>query len=120
MAVTSIVLTDLGEAWSVDRWQGLSTAPAYIGVGTGSTAAAKGDTTLGTEVESRVATSNSEAAADKLLMAATVVFTATRAMREAGVFLLVSGGTMLIRAVYDVINVGSGDAITYNFRLEQT
>ena len=120
MAVTSIVLTNNGEFWSIDRWQGTSSSPGFIGVGTGSTAATKADTALQTEVESRVATSNSEAAADKLQMVATIVFSATRVMREAGVFLSSSGGIMIIRAVHDIINVANLDAITYTFTLEQT
>lgn len=124
MAVTSIVLTNVGRAFCAQRLDGTVGPMTHIGCGTGSTAANVADTALGTEVETRAAVTRSNVTTtitnDTLRHVGTVTFSATRTMREAGLFSASSAGTMMIRLVHDAIGVASGDAITYTIDFQQT
>ncbi len=89
---------------------------SHIAVGTGTVAAAAGDTALGTELARKAAT--------YAHTAGTKVFTfettfdpgeATGAITEAGVFNATTAGTMLDRVVFAVINKGADDTLTQKF-----
>ena len=95
----------------------------YLAIGTGTTAAAAGDTTLQTEIASgggsraaatlsRVTTSVTN---DTAQLVYTWTFSSSFAVTECGVFSASSGGTLLARQVFAALNVASGDtlAITY-------
>lgn len=87
---------------------------SYIGVGSGATAAAIGDTALQTQIV-RVAATYSYAA-KVITMAATLgAGTGTGAITEAGVFNASSAGTMLNHVVFSVINKGAADTMTVTF-----
>lgn len=126
MAVTSIVFTKVGRQWLVDVADGTSsTLMKYIAAGTGTTAAANTDTTLGTEVESRATGTQSQvnvngSAGDSAQVVGTVTFTASRAVTESGLFDASSSGNMGFRAVFDAINVGSGDGIQFTWTWSPT
>lgn len=121
MAVTSIVYTQKGEEFTVDKLDETSSLlPNDVGSGTGTTAANKADTTLQTEVESRVTATLTQPSADKLRAVATCSYTANRAVTEVGLFDATSGGNLIIRAVFDAINVSSGDSIEFTIDLEFT
>lgn len=95
----------------------------YLAIGTGTTAAAVGDTALQTEIStnggaraaatlSRVTTTVTN---DTAQFVYTWTFSGSFAVTECGVFSASSGGTLLARQVFSALNVVSGDtlAITY-------
>lgn len=88
----------------------------YIAVGTGSVAAAAGDTALGTEL-ARAAATYAHANGTKVFTFQTTFAagTATGAITEAGVLNAASAGTLLDRVVFSVINKGAADTLTVTF-----
>jgi hypothetical protein len=92
----------------------------YHGVGTGNTAEAVGDTTLVTEVESRVSGTQAENAANIYESVGTVTATGARAIVEHGVFSASSAGTLLDRTVFSVVNLATNDSIQCTYRLTLT
>jgi hypothetical protein len=86
----------------------------WIAVGTDSTAAAVGNTALGTEV-ARVATTVSGGTVSTNTVTYVSTFpagTGTGALVEAGIFNASSAGTLLSRTVFSVVNKGSADEMT--------
>jgi len=86
----------------------------WIAVGTDSTAAAVGNTTLGTEV-ARVATTVSGGTVSTNTVTYVSTFpagTGTGALVEAGIFNASSAGTLLSRTVFSVVNKGAADEMT--------
>jgi hypothetical protein len=86
----------------------------YIGVGTSGTAAALGNTTLGTEIAREAVTvAGGSTSGTTIIYSATFAAgTGTGALQEAGIFQSSSGSTMLSRVVYPVINKGAGDTVS--------
>jgi hypothetical protein len=86
-------------------------ALSHMAIGTGSTAAAAGDTTLGTEA-GRVALTSTTVTANAVAYVATFgAGTGTGAITEAGLFNASSSGDMLCRTVFSVINKGAADTL---------
>ncbi len=114
------VFTDVGENLTTDFWDGAASAPAnwYIAQGTGVAAAAKGDTTLGTEsAESRVISTDTQPSADQNQHVSTITATGTRAITEMGLFDAATTGNMPVRSVFTAINVDSGDKIEFTVQI---
>lgn len=90
------------------------TAMSHMAVGTGSTAAAAGDTALGTELASgRVALTSTAVTDNAVAYSATFAAgTATGALTEAGILNASSAGDLLCRTVFAVINKGAADSMT--------
>tara|TARA_R100001530_G_scaffold113046_1_gene80045 strand:- start:1411 stop:1848 length:438 start_codon:yes stop_codon:yes gene_type:complete len=86
----------------------------HMGVGTGTTDPAAGDTALETQVGSRIAftTSAAVSAAVVTYITAFAAGEGTGALTEAGIFNASSGGTMLARTEFSVVNKGSADTMT--------
>lgn len=83
-----------------------------MAIGSGTVAAAAGDTTLGTEL-GRVALASGTSANNVVTYAATFpAGTGTGAVTEAGIFNASSAGTMLCRTVFAVVNKGANDAMS--------
>lgn len=113
------VFTSAGEYYIVDLLD--TTGTSYIGWGTGSTAAAKGDTALVTPgSEARVAATRSQPAADQIRYVATITANGTKTITESGVFDAITAGTMIVRSVSTGIQVTSGDKIEFTFTVEPT
>lgn len=91
-----------------------ATAMTHMAVGTTSTAAANGDTTLGAEVAaSRTTLTSTTVTTNSVAYACTFAAgTGTGALVEAGIFNAPSAGTMLCRTVFSVINKGASDTLT--------
>jgi hypothetical protein len=88
----------------------------FIGVGTGTTAAAGSQTALVTETLRKAATYAHTAGTQVFSFASTFnPGEATAAITEAGVFNASSAGTMLDRVVFNVINKGANDTLTQTF-----
>lgn len=121
--VKNLVVT-AGKNWVASRMQGVSDGVmTHMGIGTGTTAAAAGDTTLGTEA-ARVAltTSGGAVTTNVITFTATipantpnVTGSATAAITEAGVFNASSSGTMLCRTVFAAVNKGALDTMTISW-----
>ena len=85
---------------------------SHMAIGSNNTAAAAGDTALGAEL-GRVALASASATAAVVTYTATFpAGTGTGAVVEAGIFNASSGGTMLCRTVFSVVNKGADDAMS--------
>ena len=109
------LVVDAGENHIADR---LSTTPTgaamgWMAIGTGSTAAAFGDTALGAEVDRNALTSATDSVNVVTYVGTWAAGDGTNAaLREAGIFNASSVGTMLARAVYSNIDKQAGDTLT--------
>ena len=115
------VVTTAGKTYIAARMTDTSqpTDMSHMAIGTGSTAAVVGDTTLETE-NARVALTGSEGSPSTNTIVYTATFgagTGTGALREAGVLNASSGGTLLCHTVYDVVNKGADDSITITWTI---
>lgn len=115
--VNNLVVT-VGKVWVAARMQGVSKAVmSHMAVGTGTTAAAVGQTTLVTENGRVLLTTAGGVAASNVITFATTVpaGTATGAITEAGVLNAASAGDMLARTVFSVVNKGALDTMTISW-----
>lgn len=93
-------VTDLGATLFAQRIAGSGTGPTHMGIGTGYTAAAAGDTALESQ-SARVALAATTPGTKMVQWTATFpAGTATGTLREIGLFNASSGGTMSNRAVF--------------------
>jgi len=85
---------------------------SHMAIGSNNTAAAAGDTALGAEL-GRVALASASATSAVVTYTATFpAGTGTGAVVEAGIFNNSTGGTMLCRTVFSVVNKGADDAMS--------
>lgn len=91
-----------------------ATVMSHMSLGTGTTAAAAGDTTLGTEISgARVALTSTTVTANQVTyIASFAAGVGTGAVTESGIFNAASSGTMLCRTVFPVVNKQAGDSMT--------
>jgi hypothetical protein len=96
-----------------------ATAMSHMEVGTDATAAALGDTALIAAVAaSRTALTSTTPTANAIAYVCTFgAGTGTGALTEAGIFNAGSGGTMLCRTVFSVINKGASDSLTITWTI---
>lgn len=102
-SMSALLLADISE-----------TAYDYIAIGTGTTAAAAGDTALGTEQMREAGTGTQVTTTvtnDTAHLESTFNITSTLAITEAGMFNAASSGTMLNRQVFSAVNVVDGDTL---------
>ena len=93
----------------------VGTTPAvmsHMAIGSGSTAAAANNTALGTELGRVSLTSGSASSAVVTYVATFAAGTGTGAVTEAGLLNASSGGTLLCRTVFSVVNKGANDSMT--------
>ena len=89
-----------------------ATAMSHMAVGTGNTAAAAGDTTLGTEA-ARVALTSTTVSTNTVTYVATFpAGTGTASLTESGILNGSSGGTLLCRTVFATVTKGSSDVMS--------
>ena len=109
--VPNLVVT-AGKNYVADRIKNNSTVMSHMAIGTGSTAAAAGNTALGSE-SARTALTSSTVSSNEIVYVDTFAAgVGTGAITEAGIFNASSGGTMLCRTVFSVVNKGANDAMT--------
>lgn len=95
----------------------------HMGVGTGTTAAAAADTALGGALGARVGLDSTTivtttATNDSVQYIATFgAGVSTGAITEAGIFNALTGGTMLCRTVFAVINKGALDTLVITWKV---
>ena len=111
VVVPNLVVT-VGKNFIASRMKdATATAMSHMAIGSGTTAAAAGDTTLGTEL-GRVALTSTTVTANAVAYVATFpAGTGTGAITEAGIFNASSSGTLLCRTVFSVINKGAADTL---------
>ena len=92
---------------------------SHMELGTGTTAAAVGNTTLEAVIAgSRTAlTSGTSSTNVATYVASFPAGTGTGAVTEAGIFNASSGGTMLCRTVFSVVNKGADDAMSITWTI---
>ena len=109
--VPNLVVT-AGKNYVADRIKNNSTVMSHMAIGTGSTAAAAGDTALGSQTARTALTSTTVTDNEIVYVDTFPAGTGTGAITEAGIFNASSGGTMLCRTVFSVVNKGASDAMT--------
>ena len=115
--IPNLVVT-AGKGYVASRMKdATATAMSHMAVGTDNTAAAAGDTALGTE-SGRVALTSTSVSGNVITYVATFpAGTATAALTEAAILNASSGGTMLCRTVYATVNKGGSDAMTITWAI---
>jgi hypothetical protein len=92
-------------------------AMSHMAVGSGSTAAAGGNTALGTELGRVALTSTTVSTNTIQYVALFPAGTGTGTVTEAGVFNNSSGGTMLCRTVFGVVTKDAGDSMSITWTI---
>ena len=115
------LVVDAGKDWVAGRMANSGTVMTHMGVGTGSTAAAAADTALGSAISGgRIAVGTSGGTVSGSVISFTGTWgagTGTGAITEAGIFDSSSGGTMLARTVFAVVNKAASDTITITWTI---
>lgn len=120
VTVPNLVVDD-GLEWIAARMYdtGIPADMSHMEVGTSSTAAASGQTALLAPVAgSRVALDSTTVSTNTVQYVASFpAGTGTGALTEAGIFNNSSGGTMLCRTVFSVINKAAADSMTITWTI---
>lgn len=113
------IIVDVGFDFIADAIGKAASRPGvmgFIALGTGTAAAAAGQTALATELDRNAATYAHTAGTKAFSFTANFpAGDATGAITEAGVFNAASAGTMLDRVVFPVVNKGADDSLTAVF-----
>ena len=113
------IIVDVGFDFIADAIGKAASRPGvmgFIALGTGTTAAAAGQTALVTELDRNAATYAHTAGTKTFTFTAEFAAgDATGAITEAGVFNASSSGIMLDRVVFPVVNKGADDSLTAVF-----
>jgi hypothetical protein len=114
--IKNLVVTT-GKGFIAARMVGTPTAMSHMALGASNTAAANGDTALGSELGRVALASASATGAVVTYTASFPAGTATGAIVEAGIFNASSSGTMLCRTVFAVVNKGADDAMSVTWAI---
>ena len=108
------LVVDTGLNYIASRMVGTSkSVMSHMAVGSSNTAAASGNTNVGSILGSRKALTSSTATLNAVEYVATFAAgEGTGAVVEAGIFNASTSGDMLCRTVFDVINKGAADSMT--------
>ncbi len=126
------VVTNKGKAIFADRVRTspgtYTTSPKYVAMGKGATGAARtaaaADTALTTEVETRVAGTESTVTTtqtgDTYQVVGTQNATGTESVDEAGLFDASSAGNMFTSATLNVVSLVNGDSLQWTWKVQLT
>jgi|GEM_PF-574990 len=92
-------------------------AMSHMAVGTGTTAAAAGQTALVTELDRNALDSTTQSGAGVIYVCTWAAGDGTGALTEAGIFNQAGAGVMLCRTVFSVKNKGAGDSMTLTWTI---
>ncbi|MFZ9326461.1 MAG: hypothetical protein ACO24H_03240 [Polynucleobacter sp.] len=107
------LVVNVGKDFVASRMVAASaTVMSDMAIGSGTTAAAAGDTTLQSELGRVTLASASATGAVVTYTASFPAGTATGAITEAGIFNAAVAGTMLCRTVFSVVNKGANDSMS--------
>jgi len=107
--VTTAGLAHIADQLSASPGQA---AMSHMAIGTGTTAAAVGNTALVTELDRNALTSNTDSGAVVTKVGTWAAGDGTGAITEAGIFNAASSGTLFARVVFAAINKGASDTLT--------
>ena len=114
--IKNLVVT-AGKEFIAARMVGTPTEMSHMAVGAGTTAAAVGNTALEAELGRVALASDTSTGAVVTYTASFPPATGTGAVAEAGIFNAGTGGTMLCRTVFSVVNKGVDDAMTITWQI---
>ena len=110
--VDNLVVT-AGKGFVASRMAGTSAnVMSHMAIGTGTSAAGASDTALGSEAARTALTSTNVSGAVVTYVDTFAAGTGTGAITEAAILNASSGGTMLCRTVFSVVNKGASDSMT--------
>lgn len=114
--IKNLVVT-AGLAWIASRMVGAPAVMSHMAVGTGAVAPADANTALGAEL-TRVALASSTAVGGVVTYVASYpAGVGTGALTEAGILNAATGGTLLARTAFPVVNKGVNDAISITWAI---
>lgn len=112
------LVVNVGKNFIASRMAGTSSAVmSYMGVGSSGTAAAAGDTTLGSEITRVALTSATPSSNIVTYVGDFGAGIGTGALQEAGIFNDATTGDMLCRTTYAVINKSVTDVMTITWTI---
>jgi hypothetical protein len=114
--VPNLVVTT-GKTFIAARMVGTPTAMSHMAIGSGTTDPAVGDTALQTELGRVSLTSSASSGAVVTYVASFGAGTGTGAVTEAGILNASSGGTLLCRTEFSVINKGADDSMSITWTI---
>lgn len=115
--IPNLVVT-AGKGYVTSRMKDTTaTAMSHMAVGTDSSAAAAGQTAVGAESGRVALTSTTVSGATITYVANFPAGTGTAALTEAATFNASSGGTMLCRTVFSVVNKGASDSMAISWAI---
>jgi len=114
---TENLVVTAGKNWVADRMNNANAVMSHMAVGTGTTAAAAGNTALVTETDRNALTSTTVTDNAVAYVATWAAGDATAALTEAGSFDAASSGDMLARTVFSVVNKGAADSMTITWTI---
>ena len=116
--IKNLVVT-AGKDLVASRLAGGGSDVTHMAVGSGTTAAAAAQTALSSQVDRNALTVSGGTAVNNTVEYASTwnAGDGTGALTEAGLFTASSGGTMLARTVFSVVNKGASDTITITWTI---
>ena len=114
--VPNLVVT-AGKNWVAQRMNNVNTVMTHMAVGTGTTQALAAQTALVSENDRNSLTSTTVTNNTIIYVATWAAGDATAALTEAGVFDAASGGDMLCRTKFYVVNKASADSMTITWTI---
>lgn len=112
------LIVDTGLDFIASRMSGTSeNVMSHMAVGTGSTAAAAADTTLGTELDRNALTSTTVTDNAIAFVCSWAAGDGTGSLTEAGIFNASSAGTMLCRTVFGTVTKAADDSMTITWTI---
>jgi hypothetical protein len=114
--IKNLVVTS-GKEFIAAAMVGTPTQMSHMAVGAGTSAAAAGDTNLGSELGRVALTSDTSSGAVVTYVGDFPASTGTGAVTEAGLFNDPTGGVMLCRTVFAVVNKGADDAMSITWQI---
>jgi hypothetical protein len=116
---TNNLVVTAGKEWVADRMKGTNSAMSHMAIGTGTAVAAAGNTTLGTELDRNALTTSGGTVTNNTIEYACTwaAGDGTGAITEAGIFDASTGGDMLARTKFDVVNKGAADSMTITWTI---
>lgn len=115
------LIVDTGLGYIASRMVNATSVMTHMALGSGTILPAAGDSALGAQLGDRVALTSADAAG------ATVTYTAafsagvaTGAVTEAGIFSAGTGGVMLCRTMFPVVNKEAGDTMSITWTITLT
>ena len=111
------LVVSTGKEFIASRMVGTPTEMSHMAVGAGTSSASAGDTALGSELGRVALATDTSSGAVVTYTANFPAGTGTGAVTEAGIFNAASGGTMLCRTVFAVVNKGVDDGMSITWQI---